>query len=81
MISAETSILLDAFNFDLVSPDKRQKDYSIYMASTPTQDVVISLPDNACKNDLLEAIFAAGQTKQREKIRDAHQAWLNTFKG
>jgi hypothetical protein len=81
MISPEVNTLLNTFEFELVGPDKKQRGYSIYMATTPTQDVVISLPDNACKNDLLEALVAAGQARQRERTREAHQAWLNTFKG
>lgn len=80
MISAETNTLLDAFNFELVGPDKNQRAYSTYMAETPTQGVVISLPDDAGKEELLEAIVAAGRAQQRETTRDARQRYLNTFK-
>lgn len=81
MITPEAQSILDTFGFEHVGTNKNQRDQHLFMATTPTQDVVISLPINAGKEDLLEAIVASGRAQQRQAVRDAHQGWLNTFKG
>ena len=81
MITSEAFYILEAFGFEFVGPDKKQRENWVYLAKTATQDVVISLPENACKDELLEAIVATGRAQNREKVREAHQRWLETFKG
>lgn len=81
MITPEALSILNAFGFELLGIDKKQRENLIYLAKIATQDVVISLPQDACKEELLEAIVASGRAQNREKVREAHQRWLDTFKG
>lgn len=81
MITPEAFSILNAFGFELLGIDKKQRANLIYLAKIATQDVVISLPQDACKEELLEAIVASGRAQNREKVREAHQRWLDTFKG
>lgn len=81
MITSEAQSILDTFGFEHVGPNKNQRDQHLFMATTPAQDIVISLPVDAGKEDLLEAIVATGRAQNRQAVRDAHQNWLNTFKG
>jgi hypothetical protein len=81
MITPEAQSILEAFSFEPVGPDKNERGNQLFMAETHTQGIIISLPPETGKHELLEALIAAGRAQQRESTRDARKRYLDTFRG